>query len=87
MSTLAIHNPATGGDWECPVDYLPVATQTGWVLAKRRDDSLDNLFDPGVIPSAAPVAEQTGFDPAEHDVDGVQSQVERVDEPGGSEEV
>ena len=45
-----------GEEWECPVDYLPVALARGFELVEPRDKSLDGLFD------------QTGFDPADHTV-------------------
>ncbi|MEO5665514.1 MAG: hypothetical protein ABIR39_19790 [Nocardioides sp.] len=57
----------TGGRWECPVDYLPTARLRSWEPVEPEDDALDGLFDD----STAEGEEQTGFDPAEHDVDGV----------------
>lgn len=57
----------TGGRWECPVDYLPVAQQRGWEPAEPEDASLDGLFDE----ASAEGKEQTGFDPAEHNADDV----------------
>jgi hypothetical protein len=53
-------NSATGDEWECPVDYLPVALSHGFELTTPRDRSLDGLFDD----STAEGGNQTGFDPA-----------------------
>lgn len=57
----------TGGRWECPLDYLPTAKLRGWEPAEPEGDDLDGLFDD----SSAEGEEQTGFDPAEHDVAAV----------------
>lgn len=57
----------TGGRWECPVDYLPVARLRGWEPAEPEDHDLDGLFDAG----SAEGEEQTGFDPAKHTADEV----------------
>lgn len=46
-----VHNPETGGDWECPVDYLEIAQKRGWELAEPPAESFEGLVD-------APVAEQ-----------------------------
>lgn len=54
-----VKNSATGDEWECPVDYLPVALVHGFELTEPRDKSLDGLFDD----STAEGAGQTGFDP------------------------
>lgn len=54
----------TGEEWECPVDYWPVAQQRGFTLTEPRDKSLDGLFDD----STAEGSEQTGFDPAKASV-------------------
>lgn len=59
-----MHNPETGGTWECPVDYAETAESRGWVYTQAYDDSLDGLFDE----SSAEGDQQTGFDPAEHTV-------------------
>lgn len=50
----------SGDEWECPVDYLPVALSRGFELTEPRDKSLDGLFDDSTAEGAA----QTGFDPA-----------------------
>lgn len=63
-----VTNEATGGYWECPVDYLPIARVTGWAPCERRDDSLAGLFDPGVVTGLPAVAEVTGFNPDDHNV-------------------
>lgn len=60
-------NDETGGRWECPVDYLPVARQRGWSPAEPEAHDLDGLFDD----SSADGEEQTGFDPAGHTVEEV----------------
>lgn len=57
----------TGGRWECPVDYLPVAQLRGWEPVEPEDHDLDNLFDD----TSAEGEGQTGFDPSEHTVDEV----------------
>lgn len=54
-----VRNTETGDEWECPAGYLPVALVRGFELCEPRDRSLDGLFD------------QTGFDPADHTVDEV----------------
>lgn len=54
-----LHNPATGGLWECPVDLADLyVTRLGWEYGEPRDGSLDGLVDEPV--------EQTGFNPSEH---------------------
>lgn len=55
---VLVHNPETGGRWECPPDHLPVALARGWELAGPAEEDLTGLYD--VEP------EQTGFDPAAH---------------------
>jgi hypothetical protein len=50
-----------GNEWECPVAHLPVARLQGFTPTAPRDRSLDGLID------------QTGFDPADHSVDEVNS--------------
>jgi hypothetical protein len=57
----------SGDEWECPVDYLPVALGRGFELTEPRDKSLDGLFDDSTAEGAA----QTGFNPADHDVDEI----------------
>lgn len=57
----------TGDEWECPVDYLPVALDRGFELTEPRDTSLDGLFDDTTAEGSA----QTGFDPSSHTVDEV----------------
>lgn len=62
-----VRNVETGGEWECPVDYLPVAELRGFEPCEPRDGALDGLFDDTTAEGAA----QTGFDPADHNVDEV----------------
>lgn len=62
-----VRHEETGGRWECPVDYLPTAQLRGWRPVEPEDTSLDGLFDD----STAEAEEQTGFDPAQHDVQAV----------------
>lgn len=57
----------TGGRWECPIDYLPVAQLRGWQPTEPEVHDLDGLFDE----SSAEGDQQTGFDPAEHTVEEV----------------
>lgn len=63
----------TGGRWECPIDYLPTARLRGWEPAEPEDHDLDGLFDD----SSAEGEQQTGFDPAEHDVAQVSAHLAR----------
>lgn len=63
-----VRNTASGDEWECPAGYLPVALVRGFELTVPRDRSLDGLFDES---TAEPAGQQTGFDPAEHTVDEV----------------
>lgn len=58
--------PETGQEWECPVAYLPTALARGFELTKPRDRSLDGLFDE----ATAEGPNQTGFNPADHNVEG-----------------
>lgn len=56
---VLVHNPETGGRWECPPDYLPVALLKGFELAEPDDEpDLTGLQDEE--------PEQTGFDPSDH---------------------
>lgn len=57
--THAFVTTPSGDEWECPLDYLPVALARGFSLTEPRDKSLDGLFDD----STAEGANQTGFDP------------------------
>lgn len=63
-----VRNTSSGDEWECPNDYLPVALKRGFELTEPRDKSLDGLFDES---TAEPEGQQTGFDPAAHNVDEV----------------
>lgn len=74
--TNAVYNTAgthvfttspSGEEWECPVDYLPVALARGFELTEPRDKSLDGLFDDSTAEGAA----QTGFDPGKETVKSV----------------
>lgn len=62
-----VQHAETGGRWECPVDYLPVARLRGWEPVAPEVHDLDGLFED----ASAEGEEQTGFDPAEHGVDEV----------------
>lgn len=69
----------TGEEWECPVDYLPVALARGFELTEPRDKSLDGLFDD----TSAEGANQTGFDPAKATVKEINAHLEQhVGSPG-----
>lgn len=61
-------NDDTKGVWDCPADYVPIAEQRGWVQAERPVPVPTDIFDPEPEPETQTV---TGFDPADHDVDGV----------------
>lgn len=61
----------TGGQWECPVDYLPTARIRGFEPCAPRDDSLDGLYDTTTEGEA-----QTGFDPSVHTVAEVNAHLE-----------
>lgn len=58
-----VQHEETGGTWQCPADYLPVAELRGWQIIDAPDTDLDGLFDEPVDG-----VEQTGFDPSEHSV-------------------
>jgi hypothetical protein len=62
---VRVENPDTGGVWDCPVDYLPVAKARGWVESdKPLADEGEEYPEP-----AAEVAEaEVEFDPSEHTV-------------------
>jgi hypothetical protein len=32
---VRVENPDTGGVWDCPVDYLPVAKARGWIESDK----------------------------------------------------
>jgi hypothetical protein len=72
---VRVENPETGGVWDCPVDYLPVALARGWV---ESDKPLAGEGEEYPEP-AAEDADETGeeeaeaeFDPSEHTVAEVQ---------------
>lgn len=82
---IYVRHCETGSQWECPVDYLPVAQLRGFEPCAPRDASLDGLFDD----STAEGESQTGFDPAEHTVDEVNEHLAKYAEatPGEVERV
>jgi hypothetical protein len=74
-----VENESSGDEWECPIDYLPVALAHGFKLTAPRDRSLDGLFDE----SSAEGAGQTGFDPAKETVKAVNEHLEKhLSSPG-----
>ncbi|WP_232676675.1 hypothetical protein [Nocardioides sp. R-C-SC26] len=36
---VLVRNAATGGEWACPIPYLPTALERGWHLAETATDS------------------------------------------------
>jgi hypothetical protein len=63
-----LHNPKTGGSWECPVDAAETLVKyLDWEYAGAPDESFDGLFEESTAEGEA----QTGFDPAEHTVEEV----------------
>lgn len=75
-------NAETGGEWDCPVDFLPVAVQRGWVPAVPVVAVYDDLFDPGTGPEPGEPGgepEETGFDPNEHTVAEVNAYLDSLD--------
>lgn len=79
-----VKNSETGGEWECPNDYLKVALSRGFELTEPRDTSLDGLFDE----SSAEGANQTGFDPGKETVKAVNEHLaEHLGSPGEIERV
>lgn len=63
-----LHNPETGGTWECPVDAAEVFVEKrAWEYADAPDTSADGLFDESTAEGEA----QTGFDPSAHTVEEV----------------
>lgn len=87
LNTAGTHVYTTtpsGDEWECPLDYLPVALARGFSLTEPRDKSLDGLFDD----STAEGANQTGFDPARESVKAVNDHLAaHLDSPGEIERV
>lgn len=53
---VLVKHSETGGRWESPVDYLPVARMLGWEPAAPEENPLEGLVDEE--------PEQTGFDPS-----------------------
>jgi len=51
-----VKNSETGGEWECPPDYLPVALVRGWEYADAPDEDLSDLFDEAPKPVAKKAA-------------------------------
>ena len=35
-SHVAVHNPETGGNWDCPAGYLDVAREKGWEVVSEQ---------------------------------------------------
>jgi hypothetical protein len=92
MSALHVRmeNPETGGVWDCPVDYLPVAKARGWVESDKPlpGEELEYPAAPveEVDEAAAAVllASQSPFDPAAHTVAEVQEYLDtHADSPPG----
>jgi hypothetical protein len=54
-----VHNAETGGYWDCPISYLPIARQRGWEPAERIDEGQPI----NAIADAQPV-EPVLFDPS-----------------------
>lgn len=67
MSThVRLENPETGGVWDSPIDYAPIARARGWVDSDKAlaEEEVDTTKDP-----ATPVADvPAGFNPDEHTV-------------------
>lgn len=67
-----LHNPATDGTWECPAEAAPLFVEhRGWEYTDAPGFSMEGLFDAS---TAEP--EQTGFNPAEHDVKAINKYLE-----------
>jgi hypothetical protein len=66
---VRVENPETGGVWDCPVDYLPVAKARGWV---ESDKPLAGEGEEYPEPAAEVAEDETEaeaeFDPDEHTV-------------------
>lgn len=70
-------HPGISEPWACPVDFVKTAQERGWTYADA----------PGAAVTAEGTA-QTGFDPAQHDVDVVNAHlVKHLDAPGEIERV
>lgn len=76
-------NADTGAVWECPLDYVDVARKRGWEYTDQPDTSLDGLFDTATAEGPA----QTGFDPADHNVDEVNDHLAQMHDAGVDGEV
>jgi hypothetical protein len=75
---VRVENPETGGVWDCPVDYLPVAKARGWV---ESDKPLAGEGEEYPQPAAdalgeAEAEDEVEFDPGEHTVAEVQDYLE-----------
>lgn len=78
------HPEMPGQGWWCPVGVADTFVEArGWKHTPPPDTSLDGLFDT----STAEGANQTGFDPAEHDVPDVNAHLEEMHAAGADGEV
>lgn len=61
---VRLENPETGGVWDAPLDYAPIARARGWVDSDKPVDDEDTTRDSAVSPADVPA----GFNPDEHTV-------------------
>jgi hypothetical protein len=86
---VRVENPETGGVWDCPVDYLPVAKARGWVesdkpLAGEGEEYPAAVEAVDEEAEAELAAAQAPYDPADHTVAEVQDYLEtHADSPPG----
>jgi hypothetical protein len=86
---VRVENPDTGGVWDCPADYLPVALARGWVESDKPLPGEGEEY-PAAVEEVDEEAEaelakaQAPFDPADHTVAEVQDYLDtHGDSPPG----
>jgi hypothetical protein len=80
-SHVRVENPETGGVWDCPVDYLPVALARGWVESDKPLAGEGEEYPEPAAEDADEAGEEEAeaeFDPSEHTVAEVNEYLEAV---------
>jgi hypothetical protein len=66
---VRVENPETGGVWDCPVDYLPVAKARGWVESDKPLPGEGQEYpEPAAAVFVVDFDAPGEFDPSEHTV-------------------
>jgi hypothetical protein len=82
---VRVENLETGGVWDCPVDYLPVAKARGWVESDKPLAGEGEEYPQPAADALGEAEDEAEFDPGEHTVAEVEDYL--ADNPDDADRV